>query len=177
MRAKKVYENYCSKTLLRYLSLFSLKNLPILDAPCGYGRNTFLFLKEGYTVVGVDIDKGALEFIDSSENISLESKVRLKLINKDLLSDLSFPDAYFGGVINVHFYNKKLLGLLSKALAKNGLLFIETPGNQGDNFVDLPFKNEILSILANNFDFIHYFEIPSKKDETKVSVKCLAKKK
>ena len=37
-----------------------LPGMTILDAGCGFGRNLVYFLNEGYNILGVDADPGAI---------------------------------------------------------------------------------------------------------------------
>ena len=47
-----------------------LKELPIVDVACGYGRNGAYFVNKGYEVFFVDIDQEALSFIQQGTGVA-----------------------------------------------------------------------------------------------------------
>jgi 2-polyprenyl-3-methyl-5-hydroxy-6-metoxy-1,4-benzoquinol methylase len=52
-----------SKTLIRFLDRVTSSNAaPILDAPCGFGRNAFPLAAEGFNVIAVDKGSSSLKF-------------------------------------------------------------------------------------------------------------------
>lgn len=54
-----------SKTLVKFADqIASLGEGPIIDAPCGYGRNAVELAAHGCTVIAIDIDQQILSILD-----------------------------------------------------------------------------------------------------------------
>jgi SAM-dependent methyltransferase len=71
----------------------------------------------------------------------------------DLINDpWPFEDESLGAIINVHFFQSRLIGIFLRSLKKGGYLFIETIGGHGGNYVDLPPHGFIKAQLADAFD-------------------------
>jgi len=146
-----------SKVLAKFAKEIALNsNGPIVDVPCGYGRNAALIASFDRPVVCVDINKDALEFIESSINLSLaKSKEfnQLNTIRLDLINDpWPFEDESLGAIINVHFFHHRLIGYFLRSLKIGGYLFIETIGSHGGNYLELPPNGFIKEQLADSFD-------------------------
>src|SRR5260370_11577811 len=74
--------------------------LPVLDAPCGFGRNSLFLADQGYNVVGADIDAGRINFLrrHAAEIMSDARNINLVVCNID--SDiLPFRSETFGSVL------------------------------------------------------------------------------
>lgn len=110
----------------------------ILDAGCGEGRNLNWFLRNNYSVFGIDKNASAikmLQFVARGINpaISRENFI------VSPLEKTSFPDASFDAIIcsavlhfadnEMHFY--KMLDELMRLLTKKGILFIRMASNIG----------------------------------------------
>jgi len=65
-----------------------LPGMTILDAGCGFGRNLVYFLNEGYNVLGVDADPGAIGAVRHLAHALPAANFRVEAIER-----MSFPDA------------------------------------------------------------------------------------
>ena len=148
-----------SKTLLKFVeNILSVKDRPVLDVPCGFGRHSFLFATLGCEVICVDIDEKALDYIYEFQKGSNFAKA-LTILKEDLGNDRwRFEKESIGAVVNVHYYKESLLDLFISSLVLGGFLYLETPGGHGGNYVDLPGKDFVRSKLAPYFNFLFYQE-------------------
>lgn len=104
-------------------------NLNILDAACGYGRDTFyLYRKLGCRVTGVDISEKAIQMADSSLSSSHEGF--LQFIKADFLELLSLE---FDILFASNFYHlldrpkrSRFLNTVREKLKPGGRLFLST---------------------------------------------------
>ena len=114
------------------------KNMKILDAGCGEGRNLIYFLNQGYDVYGVDKNPDAiriLQFVARSINPKIDKK---KFITTDLV-EIPFPDNKFEMIISsavLHFAQsldqfRVMFAELVRVLRKEGILFIRTAAQEG----------------------------------------------
>ena len=62
------------------------KNLKILDVPCGYGRISNRWAKQGFNVVGIDINK---VFIKITQKDAENKKLKIKYLVRDVFSNSS----------------------------------------------------------------------------------------
>lgn len=105
------------------------KNMKILDAGCGGGRNSTYFLDNNYDYTGIDISLGALQEINNSNNNLILGQ----------LEKLPFRNSHFDTVICnavLHFAKshndfKKMLSEIFRVLNKKGILFIRTAVKNG----------------------------------------------
>ncbi len=122
-----------SKAIIKIAPALRPKSL-ILDAPCGFGRNSFYLAERGHHVVCVDHDTARLSYVKKARRASKN----LHVVNCDLNArGLPFPEGGFDALLIVHFipaYWDELLVLLRPG----GLLFVETMGGQGGNYLELP---------------------------------------
>ena len=65
-----------------------LPGMTILDAGCGFGRNLVYFLNEGYNVLGVDADPGAIAAVRHLARSLPAANFRVENLER-----MSFPDA------------------------------------------------------------------------------------
>jgi predicted RNA methylase len=69
-----------STTLMKFLvRITSSYGAPILDAPCGFGRNALALAARGYDVVAVDRDIDRLRFIENNPVFSRGGVLTLHL--------------------------------------------------------------------------------------------------
>jgi SAM-dependent methyltransferase len=167
-----------SRTLLRHLSVIAAGAPgPILDAPCGYGRNAIPFAKLGFDVFCVDTDGDALTSIAT---VQASSKITGRLI--PLAADLMAPPTAlairrFGAVINVHFPALHLLEWWGAALLPGGFLYMETVENRGENYRELPRRDEYRARLPPGLDVLMYHEKPAgPPGSDRVTARVLARK-
>lgn len=104
----------------------------ILDAGCGTGRATRLFLESGVACVGIDISPGMLKV--ARRNLSdWVNSGEAHFLQMDMAA-LAFPDSSFDGFVStaalMHVPRPKLLTTfqeLYRVVRKNGMGFIATP--------------------------------------------------
>ena len=109
-----------SRFVHKYVS--SLYNLqrPVIDVACGYGRNGLEILKGGNRCVFCDVDTKCLKEIStSSQFTNYRDNYCLKRIDFDK-EKWPFPDNSCTGIINVHYYNYRLIPILCVLYAKVG---------------------------------------------------------
>jgi SAM-dependent methyltransferase len=141
-------------------------NEPILDVGCGYGRNALALAARGLSVVCVD-----QELIRLNTIYRLASKHLADLQRTDcevgrlypVLAQLGpshwpFPDNCFAGIVCVHFLNVALFGAFLTSLMAGGLLYIETFGGHGGNYLALPRAGQLHHLLSPDFDLRLYRE-------------------
>lgn len=132
----------------------------VLDAPCGYGRNSLFLAQRGCNVIAVDIDHERIRFIAS--RISSEPRLRqnIHLAVCDLNApSLPFDDTRFDALLIVHFIPKEWSSYLGM-LRTGGHLLFETMGGQGRNFLELPCEGQMRELLRRNFRISYYRERP-----------------
>lgn len=154
---KKPIDSSPSKILAKYAEEIALNAKgPIIDVPCGYGRNAACIASFGVPVVCIDINNDALEYIKNSISLSLSTSNnfnQLTTMQLDLINEpWPFEDESLGAIINVHFFHYKLIEFFLKSLKIGGYLFIETIGGQRGNYLDLPPYGFIKAQLADAFD-------------------------
>ena len=94
---------------------------PILDAPCGSGRNATPLLQLGCSVICADRDVQSLRARIASQPGDDWSRVDCRQI--DFLTDKwPFQKESVGGVVNVHHFSASLIPLLVHTLAPGGYL-------------------------------------------------------
>jgi SAM-dependent methyltransferase len=152
---------------------------PILDVPCGTGRNGAWMSYIGGQVIGLDIDLRRIKKV-RREGIPPFGRAfrRIKLHEMDLINDpWSYPPRSLGGVINIHFLHIPLLEMFSHSMIEGGFLIFETAEARGGNYQQLPSAGCIREILGSSFSFLIYKEQsagPVGVDA--VTVKLVAKK-
>lgn len=112
---EKEIEEFCS-----YLP----KKASVLDAGCGFGRDSKAFFDRGYKITGIDLSSGLLK-------IAKEKYPQINFVKGNLLS-LPFKDESFNGVWAhaslVHFDEdsqiKKALDEFNRVLKPNGILHV-----------------------------------------------------
>jgi SAM-dependent methyltransferase len=153
------------------------RELPVLDAACGAGRNAFVLAKLGCQVVCVDKDLRRLEEISKQLKrgpLAMLSKL-VRLHPMDLTQDpWPFGAAEFGTIINVHFFLPGLLQHFETSLSPGGYLLVETPPGCGGNYRGLPKAGDVRQMLRPGFDIEHYRE---GRAGPVVSVKVVARKR
>jgi SAM-dependent methyltransferase len=149
---------------------------PILDAPCGFGRNAFALADHGYGVIAVDNDVARLTTLKQSA--SSRAKGRVVVICGDLVRDrLPFGESSFSAIICVHYPVQRIISDLKAALKRGGHLYIETFQGHGKNYLELPKAGEILNALQNWEMLIYNERSVGPPGEQAVRVEVLARKK
>lgn len=169
-------ENF-SPEFLKFACMLASVDGKILDAPCGRGRHAIYLAKRGASVLAVDKSNSALEILqERSSRLPLQGDVTT--LKVDLLAqDLSLPGAPFSALVSVHFPSTEFVKTFFRLLSPNGLLYLETIGNFGDNYLELPVAGRLGSILKRHFSFVLYNERPAGPAYSKsVTVRLLAKR-
>lgn len=134
--------------------------LTVLDAPCGFGRNSLFLAERGCNVIAVDIDHQRISFIASriSSEPRLGQNIHLAFCDLNAAS-LPFGDARFDALLIVHFIPREWNPYLA-ILRTGGHLLFETMGGQGRNFLQLPCEGQMRKLLRPNFRISYYRERP-----------------
>jgi SAM-dependent methyltransferase len=176
-----------SRTLIKFAKqIAALDNGPVIDAPCGYGRNAVALAAQGCTVIAIDSDLRRLAALDqvkatyvAKQAASGVSPGRIETICADLTAE-GWPVARssVSAIICVHFAMIDLIPTFIASLQKGGYLYVETFGGQGQNFRELPRAKQLKQLLAAHMEFNYYRERkvgPSQVDS--VTVTLLAKRR
>lgn len=138
--------------------ILRIKGYPILDAPCGFGRHSFLLASLGCEVICVDINQDALDYISEWQKKFKFAKA-LTTIKIDLEKDKwCLEKESVGAIVNIHYYKLDLIDKFTTSLMSGGFLYLETPSSHGGNYIDLPTKNSIRIKLGPHFKILFYRE-------------------
>jgi len=126
------------------------RDMRVLDAGCGSGRNLFFFLKQGFDTTGVDIDQSEI----NASNFLSRGLGRGDVCSQASLSNLPFDDGSFDFVICsrvLHFANSaeefyKMMFELARVLSPSGLLYLSM-----DSMVGL--ENQLKEIDEHKHQF------------------------
>jgi SAM-dependent methyltransferase len=175
-----------SSTLLKFAHEFAvLKSSPVLDAGCGFGRNALALSLRGLDVVCADGDLARLSTLTSlagpffsTHKLPEQDVGRLLPVCVNLDgSAWPFRKSTFSAIVCVHFHHLDLLDAFRFSLIRGGLLYIETFGGQGQNYLDLPRKGELRDSLGKNYELRFYTEkAVGPPSSSAASVKLLARK-
>jgi SAM-dependent methyltransferase len=130
-----------------------------LDLAGGSGRHAFYLAKFGINVVCLDIDLDQYfamqkRLVKYPDLLSRVSSTRLDLSN----DHWPFASGSVGGVLMVDFLLMSVIQKVTDALAKNGILLIQTVGNRGGNYLQLPKAGAVKKALSDSFELLHYSE-------------------
>jgi hypothetical protein len=127
---------------------------PILDIACGTGRNAFPLAALGCIVICADKDLSRFR-----APVGLADRLIPRTL--DLIAEpWPFERSRAGGIVNVHFLLPSLLPHFETSIAKGGYLLLETVPGCGGNYVQLPQKGELRTVLRGAFDLECYTERP-----------------
>lgn len=100
---------------------------PVLDIACGYGRNGMELVKHGHKVLFMDYDEDCLLYIEEKKKICRAFSKLIRTWEWDLTSGrLPLHDNSVSGIINVHYYNEKLIDDMIRVIMPGGFLCFET---------------------------------------------------
>jgi SAM-dependent methyltransferase len=127
-----------STVMLRLLAGITFSdNATVLDAPCGFGRNTIALAARGLAVLSADIDRGRLDSLKRAVaelESSKQSHSRIWPVCVDLGNNgWPFLESSFSAVVCVHYPVQEIIENLKASLREGGYIYIETFGGQGDN--------------------------------------------
>jgi SAM-dependent methyltransferase len=167
-----------SKTLIRFLDrVTSSYGAPILDAPCGLGRNALPLATKGFNVIAVDKDLVRLNSLQKSSSEKTDPVGKVLPLCADLTSGrLPFGPCSFSAILCIHYPVQNILADLDDQLVRGGHLFIETFGGHGQNYLELPKADEIRQALKG-YKLLFYNERSvGPISQNSVVVKALAQK-
>jgi SAM-dependent methyltransferase len=155
-----------SKNLLRFADQIAAHSGgPVLDAPCGSGRNAIALAARGCTVVGIDINRKRLletERLRASYIAHRTCPVTIGPI-LTICADLNpaswlFPPGSFAAIVCIHFPVTDLIPCFISSLRSTGHIYIETFGGHGENFRQLPKAGQVKELLSKHVEFKFYKE-------------------
>jgi SAM-dependent methyltransferase len=150
---------------------------PVLDLAGGSGRHAFYLAKSGISVCCLDIDLNPYfamqkRLADYPQLLSRVSATRIDLTNEDW----PFASGSVGGIIMVDFLLKSAFAKITDALAAGGVLLVQTIGNRGQNYLQLPAAGLLKDALSGNFELLHYEERGAGPSAGAVTVRLLARR-
>ncbi|WP_077431861.1 class I SAM-dependent methyltransferase [Pseudomonas sp. C9] len=170
-RHKKPLSDDPSSFLEGVLSALTLhEGSAVLDAGCGYGRNSALLSKYNLNVVAADFSHKSF-----SNSWYLDHK-NINPIVLDCRKPLPFKSNSFSAAIIIHFYNKYLIENLIDIIKPSGFLIYESIGGNGENWRELGVSGEVKKILEKTFIIKHYTERLVGPDKKYATVKLVAQK-
>jgi SAM-dependent methyltransferase len=167
MRASKHLPVSPSKTLVKFGDhIASLGEGPIIDAPCGYGRNAVELAARGCTVIAIDKDLRKLSILDQLRDSYIEERASTDVSPGKIFTvcaDLTIEGWPMGpssvsAIVCVHFAMLDLIPSFIASLRTGGHLYVETFGGQGQNFRDLPKAGQLRELLSKYVEFRYYKE-------------------
>jgi len=116
------------------------KGMKILDAGCGEGRNLIYFMREGFTVYGIDENPVAIKYLHTLAR-TINKSIPVENFQPGDLRDIQFPDENFEVVISsavLHFSEgkndfQKMFSELMRVLKPGGILFLRMCTDVGMN--------------------------------------------
>jgi len=114
------------------------KEMKILDAGCGEGRNSIYFLKNEFSVYGVDKNPAAIRMIKMLAR-SIDQNAETDNFLCEDLTQMSFKNDFFDAIIcsaTLHFARSKnefweMFNELNRVLKPGGSFFIRMTSNMG----------------------------------------------
>lgn len=136
-------------------------NQKILDVGCGYGRNLFYFLKNGYECFGVDENEAAIQKTQNLAKLLL-SKSKQENFHIEKVEKMSFADTSFQFVICnavLHFaknksHFEKMLFEIWRVLDFGGILFVRLASDIGIETLIKPLGNKIFLLPDGSKRFL-----------------------
>src|SRR5262245_28211984 len=110
----------------------------ILDAGCGFGRNAVALAARGLSLVCLDCDHNRLKDLARLGPSKLKEAGPSSGTLYPVCADVKFwpfPRNCFSAIICVHIVGDALLEACRHSLVRNGYLYFETFGNQGQNYL------------------------------------------
>lgn len=156
-----------SKTLVKFADqIASFGKGPLVDAPCGYGRNAVAMAARGCTVVAVDNDQKRFVSLEQLKVAYIAERAsagvspgHIFTVCADLTAE-GWPVApsSVSAIICIHFAMIDLVPSFISSLQVGGHIYAETFGGQGQNFRELPKAGQLRDLLSRHVEFIHYKE-------------------
>ena len=131
----------------------------VLDLGCGLGRNSFVFVKDGFDTTVVDISPDAIEFVKQERD---KQNVKIQCYVSDMLN-LPFLENYFDCIFAYHVISHQDTEGVKKAFKE--ICRILKPG--GKCFVTLGSKKHPDFCLKNNIK-VEFIDFVAGKSTTNV---------
>jgi SAM-dependent methyltransferase len=156
-----------SKTLMSFVDeLVQLRHRPAIDLGCGFGRNAVALASRGLSIVCVDKDLDRLRTLAKLAPGQIRRSMPRRALGAGKVypvcidADIAwpFPNGFFSAVICVHFFKPNLLDAIGSSLMPGGFLYIETFGDHGGNYLDLPRGGQVNDLLRGGFCKLFYKE-------------------
>lgn len=123
--------NHITKKIISYLRY--AKGKKIFDLGCGVGRVSILAALEGFSVLGIDIERKAIEIARTkAKKLGLGNVCEFKhgdVLRTDYLKSNQFDIVICSEVIEHVKQPDRIINLAHRILKKNGLLILTTPNN------------------------------------------------
>ena len=159
---------HLSNKIISHLKLAEGKQL--LDIGCGVGRTSFMAALQGFDVIGVDIEKKAIDIAKTTaKKLNLENKCIFDygdILKQKKLYNKKFDVIICSEVIEHVLHPQKIINLAFRLLKKNGLFIITTPHDPKlwsvlDNYADhiKRFSTGELKRLLSNFKVVNFYTI------------------
>jgi SAM-dependent methyltransferase len=171
-----------SKTLVKFADqIASFGKGPVVDAPCGYGRNAVALAARGCTVVAIDRDRKRLVALEQSKAAYIAESVSAGISIGQIfgvcadLTAKAWPVApsSVSAIICIHFAMIDLVPRFISSLQVGGYIYVETFGGHGQNFRELPKAGQLRDLLSKHVEFLYYKERkvgPPKFDSVSVTL-------
>jgi len=137
----------------------------ILDLGSGSGRHVIYFLKEGFSVFGLDNSPAGIAMTKKwlqKEGLSAE------LTKQEMTDRFPWNNNFFDVVISIQVIHhadtitiKKIISEIERVLKKNGFIFITVPKlkNQGENFEQIE-RNTFIPLDGYEKGLPHHYFTP-----------------
>lgn len=162
--------------MLKLVAL-SINNSPklILDMGCGEGRNALALAGMGHHVIAADIDLTRLRALDLKPRTQ-SGKISCVAVNF-LNQNWPFSSECFDLVVSIHFPDYRAIVHAHRYIKKGGLLYFDSVGGQGQNYRQLPDKNQLKETLSSTFALERYEERSvGPKGQNAAAVRLLARR-
>lgn len=156
-----------SKTLVKFAAqIASLGKGPVLDAPCGSGRNAVALAAHGCAVVAIDRDRKRLGILEQLKAAYVANSAsagvsigEICVVCADLTAEgWPLAPSSVSAIICVHFAMVDLAPKFICSLQTGGYIYIETFGGHGQNFRELPKAGQLGDLFSKHVEFIYYKE-------------------
>lgn len=133
------------------------KDMKILDAGCGEGRNCIYFLQEGYQIFGVDADPTAIQMVKTYAR-TIQKEYDVHRFQRATVQDMPFHDGAFDAVISsavTHFAKSqkdffKMISEMLRVLKPGGIFFWRTCTDRDDILKNAPHLGDGVFLLPDD---------------------------
>ncbi|EOZ92270.1 ubiE/COQ5 methyltransferase [Indibacter alkaliphilus LW1] len=133
------------------------KEMKILDAGCGEGRNCIFFLNAGYQIFGVDADPIAVQMAKTFAH-TIDRKYDLYRFQRAMVQDMPFHTSAFDALISsavLHFAKSeadffKMMDEMMRVLKPGGIFFLRTCTDRDEILKYTPHLGEGVYLLPDH---------------------------